>query len=96
MLVSTQDDTHAVLLNMSNLLNGKEYTVPKKKIYTALPHIVADNHFSGENVMEYIGSKGFGITTTCCRDQFPPGLKDFLHHEKVPATDKRTRVAQEA
>jgi hypothetical protein len=44
--------------------------------------------------MEYIGSKGFGITTTCRRDRFPPGLKDFLHHEKVPATDKRTRVAR--
>lgn len=43
--------------------------------------------------MEYIVSKGFGITTTCCHDQFSPGLKDFLHHKKVPATDKRTRVA---
>jgi hypothetical protein len=50
---------------MHNLIRGKEYTVPRKKIYTACPHIIADNHFSGENVMEYIGKKGFGITTTC-------------------------------
>jgi hypothetical protein len=40
---------------MYNHICGKEYTVPRKKIYTACPHIVANNHFSGENVMEYIG-----------------------------------------
>ncbi len=69
-------------------------TVPKKKIYTSLPHIVADNHFSGDNVMEYIGKKGFGITTTCRRDRFPAGLKDYCHHDKLASTDKRTRVAR--
>ena len=53
MLVSSQDDTPAMLVTVSNFLNGKEYTVPKKKIYIALPHIVADNHFSGDNVMQY-------------------------------------------
>jgi len=81
-------------VSIMNYIDGKEYTVPKKKIYKQRPHIVADNHFSGENVMEYIGQQGFGITTTCRRDRFPPGLKDFFHHDKVPSTDKRTRVAR--
>ena len=71
-------------------MNGKAYKVERKKIYSRLPHIVVDNHFSGENVMEYIGKKGFGITTTRHHDHFPLGLKEFLHHEKVPSTDKRT------
>jgi hypothetical protein len=44
--------------------------------------------------MDFIGSNGFGITTTCPQDCYPPGLKDFLHHDKVPATDKQTRVAR--
>lgn len=76
---------------MYNLIRGKQYTVPRKQIYTACPHIVADNHFSGENVMKYIGKKGFGITTTCRCDRYPPGLKDFVNH----AHDrKKTRVAR--
>jgi len=29
-----------------------------KKIYETLPHIVADNHFSGEEVMDILGWKG--------------------------------------
>jgi hypothetical protein len=32
---------------MMNQLTGAEYTVPKKKIYIKLTHLVADNHFSG-------------------------------------------------
>lgn len=92
MLKSDEVTTRTV--TTTNCLTGKEYTVPTKKIYSKLPHITADNHFSGENVMEYIGKKGFGITTTCRRDRYPPGLKDFVHHEKVASTDKRTRVAR--
>jgi hypothetical protein len=46
-----------------------------------------------ENVMDYIRKNGFGIRTTCQRDCFPKGLKDYFHHEKVPSHDKRKRVA---
>ena len=94
---TNDDSTETRTVAMKSLAgpNGtKEYRVPTKKIYSARPHIVADNHFSGEQVMDYIGKNGFGITTTCRRDRFPPGLKDFLHHDKVPSTDKRTRVAR--
>ncbi len=34
------------------------------------------------------------MTCTCRRDRFPPGLKRYFNHEKVPSTDKRTRVAR--
>jgi hypothetical protein len=92
MVVQEEEDEGAEI-SIKNLLDGKEYTVPKKKIYAKRPHITADNHFSGENVMDYIGKIGFGITTTCCHDRFPKGLKDYFHHKKVLIHDKRTRVS---
>jgi hypothetical protein len=54
-----------------------------KKVYPKPPHIVADNHFSGEEVMNLLGSKGYGATMTNRRDRFPEGLKPYLHHEGV-------------
>jgi hypothetical protein len=55
-----------------------------KKIYFKPPHIVADNHFSGDHVMTLFGKKGYGCTMTNRRDRFPQGLKEYLHHDKVP------------
>ncbi len=47
---------------IKNLIDGKEYTVPINKIYAKRPHITADIHFSSENVMNFIGENGFGMT----------------------------------
>ena len=80
-------------MSIMNLLRGKEYTVPKKMIYSKLPHLTADNHFFDKNIMNYIGESGFGVTTICHHDCFSKGLKDYCHHEKVPSHDKRMRVA---
>ena len=54
-----------------------------KKIYETPPHIVADNHFSGEEVMDILGRKGYCTTMTNRLDRFPKGLKPFLHNDKV-------------
>ena len=54
-----------------------------KRIYEQPPHIVADNHFSGEEVIDLLGRKGYGATMTNRRDRFPKGLKPYLHHDKV-------------
>ena len=54
-----------------------------KKIYFKPPHIVADNHFSGDEVMKLFGKKGYSCTMTNLRDRFPQGLKEYLHHGKV-------------
>lgn len=58
------------------------YSVPKKQIFRKPPHFTADNHFSGDHVMKFIGERGFGMTMTCRRDRLPEGLKEYLHHEK--------------
>jgi hypothetical protein len=62
---------------------GEPTTYTRRRIYSCPPHITCDNHFSGDNVLDYAGGKGFGITQTCRRDRFPEGLKPFLHHEMV-------------
>ncbi len=38
-------------------------------------------------MLDYAGRKGFGITQTCRRDQFPKGLKEYLHHKQVNTRD---------
>ena len=63
-----------------------------KPIYTQRPHITADNYFSGDNVLDYLGERGYGITMTTRRDRLPKDLKQYLHHEKVNSTDIKTRV----
>ena len=56
-----------------------------RKIYSVPPHIVADNHFLGDEVMDWLGRKGYGTTMTNRQDCFPKGLKPYLHHDKVVA-----------
>jgi hypothetical protein len=52
--------------NLAATKNNQEfYAVPKKHFFPLQPHFTADNHFSGDHVMEYIGLQGFGITLTC-------------------------------
>ena len=63
--------------------DGRLEIFPTKKIYPSHPHLTADNHFSGEPVLNFAGEKGFGLTLTQRRDRFPKGLKPYCHHEKV-------------
>ena len=50
---------------------------PKKNIYQSPPHITVDNHFAGDNIMKFTGSKGYGFTVTCHRDRFPEEIKSI-------------------
>ena len=64
----TSETEDREVVTMKNLIDGRVYTVPIKKLYSTRPHITADNHFSGENVMSFMGENGFGMTCTCRRD----------------------------
>ena len=57
-----------------------------------VPHIVADNYFSGEHVMDYLRKKGYGMTTTCRQDCIPKVIKPYIHHEKVTNYDLKAKV----
>jgi hypothetical protein len=70
---------------------GHEVSYPVKKIYTLPPHGTADNHFSGDAIMDYAGELGFGLTMTCRRDRFPTGLKAYVHHDKTTPKDQRAK-----
>lgn len=82
-----------VVHNLAHSSKSKaNYSVPKKQIFKTPPHFTADNHFSGEHVMKFIGERGFGITMTTRRDRLPNGLKPYLHHEKKDGSDLRVKV----
>ncbi len=40
----------------------------RRRVYSRSPHITCNNHFLGDNVLNYAGQKGFGITQTCRQD----------------------------
>jgi hypothetical protein len=67
-MVEWEEEVEEAGISIKNLFDGKEDTVPKKKIYAKHPHLTTDNHSSGENVMDYIG------TATCRRDCFPKAV----------------------
>ena len=71
---------------------GTLHEYKMKPIYTQKPHITADNYFSGDNVMDYLGERGYGMTCTCRRDRLPSQMKPYLHHEKVNSADSKVKV----
>ena len=42
--------------------------------------------------MKFIGTKGYGMTVTCCRDRFPANIKQYLHREKIKPEDKMAKA----
>ena len=76
-IVSTSPDATTDYLKHCGIVTK----FPVKKIYHSPPHGTADNHFSGDAIMDYAGRLGFGLTTTCRRDRFPPGLKNYVYHD---------------
>ena len=59
------------------------------QIFHKLPHMIWDNFFAGNVIMDYLGSLGFGCTMTNSCDQFPDGVaKCYLHHEKGVVSER--------
>ena len=65
-----------------------------KEIYPRPPHVTADNYFSGCNVLDHAGEKGYGLTMTTQRGRIPKGLKPFVHHEKLQPGSGRAKRAK--
>ena len=84
--------TQTTLFNPWRQAADVEYEM--KQVYDAPPHITADNHFSGEHVLDYAGGKGYGMTMTNRRDRFPRNLKPYFHHDKVTPGCKKAKVAR--
>jgi hypothetical protein len=86
------DTDHDDMFTLLPHPSGKIIWYKKTAIFTRPPHLIADNYFSGEHVMDFIGKKGYGITCTCRRDRIPKAIKPYIHHEKVTNYDQKAKV----
>ena len=81
--------------NLEPMVLGKPHKHGTCQIFSECPHSTWDNYFSGDDVMDYLGEKGFSATMTCQRNRLPKGVADcFLHKEKTTPGDKFARVAR--
>jgi hypothetical protein len=65
-----------------------------RQIFTERPHTTWDNFFSGCQIFDWLGEKGFGATMTCRRDRLPCQVpKEYLHAKKT-VSDTRSRAAR--
>ena len=72
--------------------NGGVYSYPMKPVYRRPPHFTADNFFSSEPLMDWLGAKGYGMTATCARNRIPGNIKPYTHHEQFDSTHLRCKV----
>lgn len=56
------------------------------QVYTRKPHFTADNFFSSEKMVEWLGEKGYGMTATCARNRIPTAIKPYTHYQQVADT----------
>jgi len=69
-------------------------TIMGRAIFNQKPPIAWDNFFSGDDIMEYAASQGFGLTMTCRRDRLPKDVpREYFHNKKV-LVNERTRASR--
>jgi len=55
-----------------------------KKIFKEKFHSTWDNYFSGDVIMDWLGTNGFGATMTCRRDRLLFGVPGrYVHKQKT-------------
>ena len=65
-----------------------------RQIFSVRPHSTWDNFFSGDQIFDWLGQKGFAATMTCRRDRLPFQVpKEYLHAKKT-VSDTRSRAAR--
>jgi hypothetical protein len=55
--------------------NQKDDGDRRRQIFEEPPHITLDNFFSGDQVVHYLGERGYKVTMTCRRDRLPKGIR---------------------
>ena len=74
--------------------NPQHPTDKRKQIFSEHPHLCADNHFSGDNVMDYLGKNGFKGMFTCRRDRLPNDCPNcYFHYDKIQVSPE-SKVAR--
>ena len=93
-LLQTEGDNNDAgrKVSIPNPTGASKLEFTKKPIYLKRPHITADNFFSSELIMEWLGRKGYGMTATCARNRIPKAIKPFTHHSTVDSTHARCKA----
>ena len=74
------------------LLNAN--TFQPQSLFPEKPHIACDNFFSGDEIIQFAATEGFGLTMTCRRDRLPKTTpKKHLCKDKTQVS-KRSRAAR--
>jgi hypothetical protein len=75
-------------------IKGEREVPGIRQIFTARPHSTWDNYFSGDQIFDWLGQKGFAATMTFRCDCLPSEvLKEYLHAKKT-VSDTRSRAAR--
>jgi hypothetical protein len=86
MIKSTEENAERLTVSIPNPSGHNLYAFKMKQVYSKAPHITADNFFSSEKLMDYLGAKGYGMTATCARNNIPANIKQYMHAVKVDST----------
>ena len=65
-----------------------------RALFRERPHITWDNYFSGDNIMSYAGTHGFGLTMTCRRDRLPRDIPGMYLQKQKTASKARSKAAR--
>jgi hypothetical protein len=73
----------------------KDPTDKRKQIFSECGHIVMDNHFSGDDVLRYLGEGGWKGTMACRCNHLPKSvLRKYFNFIKAAPVNARSKVAQ--
>jgi hypothetical protein len=93
--IAGQNEVYLIWQKLKVLVNNEdniENVHPSRRgIFSEKPHITWDNFFSGQKIMEYAASEGFGLTMTCRRDRLPVGIEKQYLHVDPTGTGPRSR-----
>jgi hypothetical protein len=87
-------EVRMIMEDMKRLVTGEEGD-GRRQIFREKPHSTWDNFFSGDDINDWIGLNGFGVTMTCRRDRLPKGVPNHWFHKVATAPgDTKARVAR--
>ncbi len=70
-------------------------TDKRKQIFSEWVHIAMENHFSGDDVLGYLGEGGWKGTMTSRRDSLPKSVpRKYFNFIKAAPVNARSKVAQ--
>ena len=89
---TTVDNMPTVSIPNPTGLVGSCYLFTMKPVYQHPPHLTADNFFSSEPLIDWLGEKGYGMTATCAQNRIPSNIKPYTHFEQVDTSHLRCKA----